>query len=378
MFRIDLRAGAVLLAACFVTQVLAADKKKKDKEEITQTLEVLPDPPAVVKAEVGRMSFHVSPLSNKGLLSQQVRDAIKAIWKQSRGDTIVRLRALVAGTGDQRRVQAIVSEMFAEKRLPLPVVSTIQVGLLPMDGAQVILEASSVSSAKKLVNPHGLAFFSGQAVSAPLDPNQTSMPVAPLAEKSLANLTRALEGARLTPADVIRTTCFTSSLDDYGAVRGMVASQFAAAVSTIAQIQRSPTNAVVECEAVARLKEAAGAPAKWMNVNGLEASPNYSHVTFVGPGPVVISGAQLGFRAQDSDVRLAFERLKASLEQGGASIRRVAMSNIYPTSRTIMDKIRAIRFEFYDKANPPASTMLPFEGLPSLDATFAVDVVAVP
>jgi hypothetical protein len=41
------------------------------------------------------------------------------------------------------------------------------------------------------------------------------------------------------------------------------------------------------------------------------------------------------------------------------------------------DKVRALRFEFYDQTRPPASTMLPFEGLPSLDASFAIDVVAV-
>ena len=33
---------------------------------------------------------------------------------------------------------------------------------------------------------------------------------------------------------------------------------------------------------------------------------------------------------------------------------------------------------FYSRTHPPASTLLPFEGLPSLDATFGVDVVAVP
>jgi enamine deaminase RidA (YjgF/YER057c/UK114 family) len=39
--------------------------------------------------------------------------------------------------------------------------------------------------------------------------------------------------------------------------------------------------------------------------------------------------------------------------------------------------IRKVRPEFYDQEHPPASTMLPFEGLPSLDAGFAVDVIAI-
>ncbi len=38
--------------------------------------------------------------------------------------------------------------------------------------------------------------------------------------------------------------------------------------------------------------------------------------------------------------------------------------------------VRRVRFEFYSQANPPAATLLLFEGLPSLDASFAVDVIA--
>jgi hypothetical protein len=36
-----------------------------------------------------------------------------------------------------------------------------------------------------------------------------------------------------------------------------------------------------------------------------------------------------------------------------------------------------VRAGYYSATNPPASTLLPFEGLPSLDASFGVDVVAV-
>ena len=43
-----------------------------------------------------------------------------------------------------------------------------------------------------------------------------------------------------------------------------------------------------------------------------------------------------------------------------------------------LDKIRAIRFEFLDKTKPPASTMLLFEGLPAMDASFALEVIALP
>src|ERR1700691_5965755 len=92
-------------------------KKKTDEEPVTQTLPVLKDPPSAVVAETARLVFHVSPLSNKGLLSQQVRDALKALLRDSHGATVVKLRAFVAGSGDMRRVSTIVSETFTEHKL---------------------------------------------------------------------------------------------------------------------------------------------------------------------------------------------------------------------------------------------------------------------
>ena len=55
---------------------------------------------------------------------------------------------------------------------------------------------------------------------------------------------------------------------------------------------------------------------------------------------------------------------------------RLAMSHFYLTSMSLVDKLRAIRKNFYSADLPPASTLLPFEGLPSLDASFGFDVVA--
>jgi enamine deaminase RidA (YjgF/YER057c/UK114 family) len=42
----------------------------------------------------------------------------------------------------------------------------------------------------------------------------------------------------------------------------------------------------------------------------------------------------------------------------------------------VEEKVRAKEGEFFDRAKPPAGTMLLFEGLPSLDATVAVEVMA--
>lgn len=352
-----LPAALLSLAIC----LYPALAKKKKPDEITQTLEIPKDPPATVTAETSRLVFQVSPLSAKGLLSAQVRDALKALLKSAGGATIVKLRAFVAGSGDLRRVPAIVSETFTDKHLPLPAVSVVQVGALPLEGAQVIIE--SVAVAKKEMNPLGLVFISGQA--------------APVAAKAIADLNSALRGIGSEPADVLRVTCFASSLDEHAALRGAVEPNYPHAALDFVQIQRSPSRGVVECEAVARLTRKIGAPLQLENPAGLTASPNYSQVALVAAPKLVLTGTQVAYGYQDSDARLAFQRLSKALDAGGSSIKYVAMCSTYPLSASIAEQVKKLRFEFFDKARPPASTMLPFEGLPAMDAGFAVDVIAI-
>lgn len=351
--------GALLALGIAAYPLLA---KKKKPEEITQTLELPKDPPATITVETARLEFHVSPLTAKGLLSQQVREALRALLKASGGSTIVKIRAFVAGSGDLRRVPAIVSETFSEKRLPLPAVTAVQVGALPLEGAQVVLEATAM--AKKAANPHGLVFISGQGGGAP--------------EKAFANLTTALHGAGLETAAVKRLTCFVSSLDDYAEVRRGFEAGYRAAALDVAQLQRAPLGRMVECEAVAAAGHSAAAPVEFVNPPGLAASPNFSQLALISAPKLVLSGAQIAYGYQDSDARLAFQRLARELEQNGSSLRNVAFTHIYPLSTSLLEQVRRIRFEFFDKSHPPAATMLPFEGLPAMDAGFAIDVVAIP
>jgi len=60
-----------------------------------------------------------------------------------------------------------------------------------------------------------------------------------------------------------------------------------------------------------------------------------------------------------------------------ARLRARVVTSIYPLSGSIGEQVRRIAPEFFDKAKPPAGAVLSFEGLPSLDASFAVDVIAI-
>jgi enamine deaminase RidA (YjgF/YER057c/UK114 family) len=347
-------------------------KKKPKKEiEITQTLEVTPDPPVAVTAETARLSFYVSPLSARGLLSQQTRDALKAVRVAAHGAQIVKLRAFVAGTGDLRRVASIVSDVFTEARLPLPSVSTVLVGALPLDGAQLVLEAVAVE--KKAVNPQGLAFFSGQLVRAT---EEKPRPMMEVAGESLANLEKAMAAAAVTSDNILRTTCFVSVLENGTELQGKLAAKFPKAAHNIVQLQRVTGPSAVECEAVGRMSAEPEGAVEFVNPAGLSKSAAYTQLVRVKGGRLVFTTTQQSFGFDDAAMKLAMTRLQKMLETQQAGFSQVVMAHGYALSNRSIAEYRKVRGAFYSAKMPPASTLLAFEGLPSSDAVFGLDVIA--
>jgi len=361
----------VALACAVALCGLAVAQKKKSKDEETQVLQVPKELPGWVNGDTRRLTFHVVPLSNKGLLSPQIRDALKAMGRQVGSDTVLKLRAFVAGSGDVRRVRDLVSEAFTERHQPLPALSLVRCGGLPLEGAQVVMEV--IAQSKKDVNPHGLAFLSGQPATSP-DPLD---PVAPLVAQSLSSLRQEVKAAGADAAGVLRVTCFLSSLDNLSATRQLLESEYPRAAHNLVQTERAPGRAVAACEAVARLQSEPGSRLSFPPVESLPPNPGQSPVALVGAAQVVLTGAQISFGTQEQDSRLAFERLKKELEKAGVSFQDVAFAHYYPLSGGLALQLRKLRTEFLDPAHPPAGTMVLFEGLPSMDAGFAVDVVAV-
>ena len=95
---------AALACGLVLTAWPAEQKKKgepkKKKEELTQTLQLPKELPNAVVGETRRLTFHVTPLSSKGLLSQQIRDALRALSRETGANAVLKIRAFVAGSGD--------------------------------------------------------------------------------------------------------------------------------------------------------------------------------------------------------------------------------------------------------------------------------------
>jgi hypothetical protein len=126
------------------------------------------------------------------------------------------------------------------------------------------------------------------------------------------------------------------------------------------------------CEAVARLRRAAANPLEFVAAAAGEEMPA---AALVAARQVVLTGSQVSFGFEEKDARLAFERLKRAVEQAGGSAADVAFAHYYPLASRIAAQVRAVRGDFFGRV--PAGSSLIFESLPSMDAGFAVDVVAV-
>lgn len=340
------RALLPFCAALLLVAPLTLAKKKKPEQ--TQTLPPPKDLPLAVAADTSRLSFRVSPLSAKGLLSAQVREALRALLRDNRSATIVKLRAFVAGTGDLRRVPILVGEIFTDKHQPLPAVTVVQAGALPLDGAQVLIESTAIE--KRTVNPEGLGFFAGE----------TGADVHEAVEK----LRDSMRNAGADAAGVLRVSCFVSSLEEERSAAAEMASAFPGSASAFVQMQRGPVIPKARCEGVARLNRAPAGASELRPDAALVNSPH-----------LVLSGAQLAFGAEPKDLQLAFERLRRTLGQMQSGFSRVLLVEGYVTNPAMRQHLQASAAAELRRKNLPWS-ILPFEALPSIDASAAIELIA--
>lgn len=340
------------VATLVVFPISAYQKHKKDEEPKTQVLPLPKEPPMALGADVESLSFRLTPLLKIGKLSAQIRDSLTELIRDSHGASIVKLRAFVAGAGDSRRVQAIVSDLFTEKKLSLPVISIIQVGALGDDAAQVVME--SVVSEKRVLNPDGLAFLAGQTAAT--------------FDGSLSKLSESLAVASLAPPDVRSVTCFSDNLGDYREHVAKANAVFAKASINLVQSQRQPGGARTTCEAVARLHESES--------QGARSSLQPARVTVVpGHSRLVFTGLQLAFGGYLDDANSALRNLRKFSEAASGNFNQIASLDVYSLSGEATSALRKTASKFDVPGS--AITIQQIEGLPSLDAALGMEAIMV-
>jgi enamine deaminase RidA (YjgF/YER057c/UK114 family) len=186
----------------------------------------------------------------------------------------------------------------------------------------------SISAERKTLNPNGLVFFSSQ--QAP----------------------ELAAAAKAQDAIMVQVTCFLGDLTQVGSPRAAVASAFPRAAANFLQLTRQPVGPGMSCEGVGRLQKPGRSPAK-----------------------LVFTGTQMAFGDKEQALRLAYGRLGRALETMKTSYADALVMSIYSLTGPMADKAGVVARDFLGGAHPVGSAQI-VEGLPSLDATVAIELVA--
>lgn len=339
---------ACTTAALIVQPASAQRRDKKYQEPKSQVLPLPKELPMVLPVETAGLTFYNPPLLKTGGLAAQIRRTVADLLHETKGRTVVKLRAFVAGAGDARRVQSEVIEQFTAKHVPLPVLTILQVGSLGEGLAQVAFEA--VLSSPQNANPHGLVFFSGQVGNS--------------LEDAVDRLRKSSAEASIASDDMLRITCFTGRMDAASALRALPADRFPKAITLVVQALRDPLNDRSSCQAVARLKESG-------NDKPLVLLTE-ARATIVRSQRIVFTGLQLSFGSYLDDAREAFQRLQraASAVSGAESPVEINAFSLDLTAGSAIRKSTRV---------PPSTfTDQSVEGLPSVDASAGIEAILAP
>ncbi len=318
------------------------------KKKVEQPLPLPPQPPMALRADTASLDFHLSPLLKAGGLASQIHSSLTDLIHDTHGETILKLRAFVAGAGDARRVQAEVGQIFTERRLPLPVLTVVQVGALGEEAAKVVIEA--VVGTRRTVNPNGLAFFAGQTGGS--------------LSEALTGLKAAVSAAGVTPDRILRTTCFTSRIESHEPSNTLVLALFPHSEVNLVQAVRDPPNDDSTCEAIGQLSSTPP--------EGPVVLLKAYRTALVGARQLVFTGLQLSFGSYLDDAHEAFVRLQrsaAAIDPQEAPV-EVNVFSLDPTGGSALRKTTSV----------PLSTfsVQTVEGLPSIDATAGIEAVLAP
>jgi len=342
-----LAATALILSILVCVRQVDA-QRKKNQEPKSQVQPLPPEPPMALAADTAGLDFHISPLLKTAGLRAQIRLSLTNLIRDTRGETIIKLRAFVAGAGDARRVQAETAAIFTEHKLPLPVISILQVGGLGQEAAQVVIEA--VVATRRTVNPNGLAFLVGQTGTSLND--------------ALERLKQSAGRIALPRDHVLSCTCFTSRIENYEATRAAVEAAFPKTAIAVVQAVRDPLNDVSTCQAVGQLVEP---PAEGPVV----LLPN-ERAVLVNAHQLVFTGLQLTFGSFLDDAHESFSRLQraASVVDAVEVPIEVNAFSINAYAGSALQKSTAV---------PPSTFAAQMvEGLPAVDASGGLEAVLAP
>jgi enamine deaminase RidA (YjgF/YER057c/UK114 family) len=368
--RTSLPLCVLTLFACLLLAV-PLPAQKKVEEEKPQVLALAPEAPDFVKAETARYSYLPLPVEDNGLLSRQVEESMKNLRRLLKKRKVLRITAWVGGAGDARRVSSNIRELLAKWRMPIPAISVIRVGALPNRASRVAFDIEIEE--EDPVNPHGLLFLAGVRTVAP----EFRFDIKQEFDQSIRTLEERLREEGATPADALHVRCFVSVTEDMQPLELALRQRFPNATPRVLQSLRSSPESYANCNLIARLGKAPVQPLEARVITPRENEPPITSLLKTNARTLVISSAQLGFRATDADLALAFERLQHTLAAAGTTLANAAQLSILAASLDVGRRTEAQGRKYLNSRYDPAILRVTVEGLPALDATVSLDTIAV-
>ncbi len=130
---------------------------------------------------------------------------------------------------------------------------------------------------------------------------------------------------------------------------------------------------------------ASDATRRFLSPETLPPASGYSHVVDAPATRIIYVSGQVPLDAQgrlvgegdfETQVRQVFENLTAALEAAGATWGDVVKLNYFMLDVTRVARVRAIRDEYVDTQQPPASTLVEVSRLFRDDVMIEIDAVA--
>ncbi len=361
------------LLMLFALCVMGAMAQKPPKEEKPQVLAAIPDAPNAVTITSSHFGLLAVPPEDRGLLSKQVEESLKNLRKSLRKRRLARITAWVGGAGDVRRVSSSIREQLSEWRMPIPAITVVRVGALPDNASRVAFDVEVEE--ERPVNPHGLIFLAGERTLS----REFRLNLKPDFESVLATLEQRLNAEGAAPAAVISARCFVSLSDDLAGLDRALRQRYPSAQARVMQALRSTPDSFVNCKLVARAAVSSPAALEPKIETLVEGEQPVTTLVKVNTPRLVLTSAQLCFRATDADLALGFERLENTLEEQGTKLSNAVQLSILAQSPELGIRAEQQGRRFLNTRYDPAIFRQTIEALPALDSTISLDaIVAVP
>lgn len=263
-------------------------------------------------------------------------------------------------------------------------------GLVAMDAIAITPGGAGGEGVKRVRNPR-LGGTTRHAHASIL-PAGTTVYVSGQAEKgTLAEATRrTLESLRATlislgldDFQVVQLKAFLTPMSDVSEVEKELEKFYGQQMVPAVAFVEWRSTLPIEIELIAsgnKIKDKSTERIRYFTPPGVQASPLYSRVAILAPGPrIYVSGLYgTGMKQAEGQIEDIFTSLGQLLQKTGSDFRHLAKATYYVSDDDASSKLNELRPRYYDPKRPPAASKAMVAGVGVDGKSIILDMIAVP